>query len=268
MVNTFLLDEDFRRSASKLNSQRLGKQRVEAQQILTILENLSILAQLFNIPSLPQETYLPREMRAEWIKVVVTCFKNTKVSAIRYSSCGKIEALYSKSSFPRKIASNETLYLGTDGIFYLYKSNQCIASGNSSQFLLPGDRLITSSYMNHPIITAWLGYNNALKYYINCHIDEWISRGFQNTMCKHEIKEAIAKPFWSCLQMIKNHQSTLLERELERKEKYWYLHQREFIESWIEDPVRIAQFYAILATGNFTQETLLQYGKFHGFIWP
>lgn len=44
MVNTFLVDSSFEKSASQLDSRRLGKQRVEAYQILNILENLRILS--------------------------------------------------------------------------------------------------------------------------------------------------------------------------------------------------------------------------------
>lgn len=44
MVNTFLVDSNFQISASQLDSRRLGKQRVEAYQILNIIENLKILS--------------------------------------------------------------------------------------------------------------------------------------------------------------------------------------------------------------------------------
>jgi hypothetical protein len=44
MVNTFLVNSNFQQSASQLDSRRLGKQRVEAYQILNILENLRIIS--------------------------------------------------------------------------------------------------------------------------------------------------------------------------------------------------------------------------------
>jgi hypothetical protein len=44
MVNTFLVDSNFKKSASQLDNRRLGKQRVEAYQILNIIENLRILS--------------------------------------------------------------------------------------------------------------------------------------------------------------------------------------------------------------------------------
>jgi hypothetical protein len=50
MVNTFVVDRDFAVSASKLDRARLGKQRVEALQILNILQDLRYCAHHFGLP--------------------------------------------------------------------------------------------------------------------------------------------------------------------------------------------------------------------------
>lgn len=42
-----------------------------------------------------------------------------------------------------------------------------------------------SKQKNHPAIKMWVGYTNSLKYYTNCCIDEWIRRGYKNTMVKY-----------------------------------------------------------------------------------
>ena len=47
MVNLFLTDSDYRKSAKNLDDKRLGKQRVEAFQILTLLQDLNFLAQYY-----------------------------------------------------------------------------------------------------------------------------------------------------------------------------------------------------------------------------
>ena len=50
MVNTFLPYSDFKRCAKVLDYKRLGKQRVEAKQIIDILENYEALAKTLSIP--------------------------------------------------------------------------------------------------------------------------------------------------------------------------------------------------------------------------
>jgi hypothetical protein len=47
-----------------------------------------------------------------------------------------------------------------------------------------GDK--TKGWSNHPALLMWKGYENGLKYYLNCMIDEWINRGYNNTMA-HEV---------------------------------------------------------------------------------
>lgn len=50
MVNTFLVYSDFTKSARQLDFRRLGKQRVEAFQILNILQDLCMLSKKFGVP--------------------------------------------------------------------------------------------------------------------------------------------------------------------------------------------------------------------------
>lgn len=49
---------------------------------------------------------------------------------------------------------------------------------------------------NHPAILMWVGYIDSLKYYCNCCIDEWVRRGFKNTMQKYDIPFQCKKPWW------------------------------------------------------------------------
>ncbi len=50
MVNTFLVNANFRKSASLLDKKRLGKQRVEAYQILCIIWDLKYLGKKYDVP--------------------------------------------------------------------------------------------------------------------------------------------------------------------------------------------------------------------------
>ena len=42
----------------------------------------------------------------------------------------------------------------------------------------------TGGWINHPAVKMWRGYMDALALYHNTMIDEWVSRGYNNTMSK------------------------------------------------------------------------------------
>lgn len=65
MVNTFLVCSDYRKSAAQLDRKRLGKQRVEAQQILTALQNMRLVAEYLDFGELP--VHKSSEERRKWI---------------------------------------------------------------------------------------------------------------------------------------------------------------------------------------------------------
>ena len=53
-----------------------------------------------------------------------------------------------------------------------------------------------SRYKNHPAIKMWVGYTNSLKYYCNCCIDEWVKRGYKNTMEKYPVDHQNEDPWY------------------------------------------------------------------------
>jgi len=53
-----------------------------------------------------------------------------------------------------------------------------------------------SRWANHPALKMWIGYTDSLKYYCNCCIDEWIKRGYKNTMVKYELPSYYENPWW------------------------------------------------------------------------
>lgn len=78
MVNTFLVHSNFTISASWLDNRRLGKQRVEAYQILLLLEDLNALSICLNIPR-PTD---PTLIRA-WITQIDQTYKRLPYFYIR-----------------------------------------------------------------------------------------------------------------------------------------------------------------------------------------
>ena len=51
-------------------------------------------------------------------------------------------------------------------------------------------------WLNHPCTIMWKDYVPALKLYLNYSIDEWIARGFKNTMNMESFEEDIVYPHW------------------------------------------------------------------------
>jgi len=73
-------------------------------------------------------------------------------------------------------------------------------------------------WTNHPITVMWRNHLNALKLYYNLCIDEWIKRGFKNTMEKEKIEGPIVYPEWfGYIPFHASHRSNLL-----RKDKSYY----------------------------------------------
>jgi len=52
-----------------------------------------------------------------------------------------------------------------------------------------------SKWKNHPAVKMWEGHIEALKYYHNCCINEWIKRGFNNTMQLYNVTK-YDYPWW------------------------------------------------------------------------
>ena len=51
-------------------------------------------------------------------------------------------------------------------------------------------------WMNHPARFMWIGYMDALKLYHNVCIQEWIDRGYNNTMKLYDVPNDILMPPW------------------------------------------------------------------------
>ena len=278
MVNTFLVHSDFRVSASCLDDLRLGKQRVEAYQILQIIEKLRFVACHFQLLDFPTGIDTPKELRKAWIDHVIRTFNSAGLVAMLVR--GSMTILYGLNmTLPRKPDSGNQLQVDSKGIVTEVKGKRQVpvTSGHWSEYVLPGDMYITNTFgfWRHPAVLMWLGFEDALKDYINAHIEIWVSRGKVNEMQTYP-KAEYKRPAWSDNPDIhKNFRSALIEREIERKEPAWYMLKNEFIESWVyskEHGDYLRQVMASVMPSTWFMlirpEQLLPLGKFPDFFWP
>lgn len=170
-MKTFLVDRDFQKSAKMLDNKRLGKQRVEAYQLLRIIRILRKFHEFFSIPH--------PKTRDQFLYNI---------------------DLYIKQSYI------EFYFDVNDNINYRVSLNKKLG------------------FARHPEVWSWYHHPDSLKHYINCHIEQWIERGFKNTMDIYQDVENSDRPKWTFDEKIFiNHKQSLLKKEIERKEKDWYI---------------------------------------------
>ena len=83
-------------------------------------------------------------------------------------------------------------------------------------------------WLNHPITIMWKSFLNALKLYHNYAIEEWVQRGYNNSMDLFIIdKNNIEFPDWLGYEPFHaSHRANLLRKDFEFYNKY----------GWIENP--------------------------------
>lgn len=195
MVNTFLTSPDFSQSAASLDSARLGKQRVEAYQIICLVQDLTFLSEFLQSP-IPTN---PNNLR-EWIRRIVREYK-ARTYRFVVRRCPKVR-------------------------LYIMVHERDI----SRVTLQANDRVMNLGFVYHPAVQMWLKYEDALKDYINCHIQEWVSRGYNNTMSTYLVPPTYQRPPWCDNPSLhQNHRGSLLKKEMSRNEKPWYRNKPEFV---------------------------------------
>jgi hypothetical protein len=76
-------------------------------------------------------------------------------------------------------------------------------------------------WVNHPATQMWKGYEECLKVYVNTIINEWIDRGYKNTMSMYDVDVAKlqsenAIPTWlGHAELHKSHRINLLRKDYE-----------------------------------------------------
>jgi hypothetical protein len=85
------------------------------------------------------------------------------------------------------------------------------------------DRTPTKGWRNHPVTVMWTGYESALQLYQNYTIQEWISRGYKNTMLLEDFDmNSVVMPHWFGLEVFhRSHRSNLLRKDYEYYSQYF-----------------------------------------------
>jgi hypothetical protein len=55
---------------------------------------------------------------------------------------------------------------------------------------------VKDGWRNHPACQMWMGYADALAVYFNAMVDEWVARGYKNTMKKLDVSDTVVFPAW------------------------------------------------------------------------
>ena len=75
---------------------------------------------------------------------------------------------------------------------------------------------------NHPIVKMWTGYDDALKLYTNAMIEEWIKRGYNNTMKIYHVPESVEFPEWiGDNRLHRSHRMNLLRKDYEHYSRFF-----------------------------------------------
>jgi Pyrimidine dimer DNA glycosylase len=211
MVNTFLTDSDFDKSAQSLDNARLGKQRVEAYQILWLIKDLEYLGRYFQDP-IPED---PR-LRHDWIRNI----------ARRYKALSSIFVVRGIGRFILYIEFDKAI------VKAIPKKSKNVVVIQGHTFYPASDHIISLGFVYHPAVEMWLTFETALKHYINCHIKEWIHRGFVNTMSSYELPLTFIRPKWSHDSTFhQNHRAALINKERVNGENPWYANNKLFVEA-------------------------------------
>ena len=195
MVNTFLFTHDFRDSAHLMDRARLGKQRPEGKQILNNIITIRVLS-----------SHLGIDVRtvgiSSAIKTIKTWIVNTAVPQGHKITLDEFGNMIDPAVTCPSATSFEVKKLG---------------------------------FASHPCTSMWYGYEDALKDYINCHIYEWVSRGYKNDMVTYTLTSSTyERPPWTDMPEVYNmFKCACLYKEIIRDEKPWYQLQNEFVTAFM-----------------------------------
>ena len=78
---------------------------------------------------------------------------------------------------------------------------------------LRGEYNETGAWVNHPATKMWRGYEGALEFYKDLCIQEWIRRGFKNTMISSPHHTVKLPPWLGDEKFHASHRSNLLRKD-------------------------------------------------------
>jgi hypothetical protein len=213
MVNTFITtgaaDRDFSQSAVRLDNRRLNKQITEAKQILRLCDDLHLVAEVCQWPPCPSNPLL----RPHWASTIATSYNalSHKLTFINNQMIWDHD---------RKTVYKATKYQTVaDGIVIngkLYRRDQVC-------FHELGERQVSFGYVNHPAARMWVGYETALRVYINSHVTEWHARGYKSHTHIGPVTPFVV-PWWRSYDILHiSHQASLLRKANEHYRNFFQL---------------------------------------------
>ena len=249
MVNTFLITSDFHVSASLLDMKRLGKQRVEAMQILNILIDLDYLSWYFEV--IPPSRGCSKEDFYLWIGKLLNLYRNLPHRFI-WDIEDPTDPILVPGGVKYQRAKDNEIFIVEDNTVHLStKTGRNPREIPLDQFLFPGERVLGDGLRKHPVLLLWYTYPDALAEYINIHIEEWISRGYKNNMFLYEVPEMIEYPDWVFNpEFHRRMQARLREKELQGMQDYQEGKRKTSVKEWYT-----------------TMDLFLKAGSDDGYLW-
>jgi hypothetical protein len=110
-----------------------------------------------------------------------------------------------------------------------YESVQCLDNKRLGKQRVEAFQILKALYIedygwkNHPCVKMWDTYTQALQMYMDICIEEWIKRGFKNTMlrAKPECYVDTRMPHWlGNKKLHDSHKSNLLRKDLDFYKQY------------------------------------------------
>ena len=93
-----------------------------------------------------------------------------------------------------------------------------------------------TGWLNHPAVVMWKGYEEALLLYKNKMIEEWILRGYNNTMEMLGVSDDVAMPHWlGSNRLHASHRSNLLRKDYKFYSQYNWKESNDLEYYWVDD---------------------------------
>jgi hypothetical protein len=160
MVNSFILCSDFALSATMIDRQRLGKQRLEGKQLIEAVYKVHFASSF--IQSLGYK--LPRDTELlHLVRYIIDTYKS--LNCVHY-------------------------------FHYVYENDHIKDIAFTEQPVSPDCKQVKFAWCNHPCTRMWYYHIDALKAYVNSIIQEWIRRGYNNTMKMYYTNQTYERPWW------------------------------------------------------------------------
>lgn len=198
---------------------RLGKQRVEANQIISILKQRNWFIKYIQEEKQGKSTNKRRQGETNTSEnTPFILYKETQGKTTIGEENVPITEIY------REWKARTGKF-----IFYNKEERKYIVSAKNDANGVE----ILRGFANHPAVSMWNGYLDALKMYLNFCIKEWTSRKCKDgSPCKNTISfqkvntSSVSVPWWLTEEkqrLTQSHQAAMIRKEIARNENEWYV---------------------------------------------